>query len=1035
MKDEIVPADMIIIETMDSNHNCYVDASAITGIFDQFLVKKACTDTQAPSMKTIKFNEFIKNIKGMFKYEEPNSDIYNFWGKLKLESFPRSSVVAAENFIMRGSTIKNIKCVYGLVVYTGMETKIMQILKNEKMKNQSIIKEDRNLIHTVLKFIQLLLIVFYIGVIVLLSASHVFKSYKGSVKDEVSGLNHVYLGIDKPYQEFYLTFIQFMLTFHLLIPFNWFNFIMIAYSVLCTFLKWDVKVIQKQTNTVDIINPDCLADFGQVRYILTDKTGTLTSRKFLLKACSIKGKIYSFDPLDRKDENYIFRMKNYDLSDLELYQELRSESAFSACIKEFFEYLCLCHSVKIKSEDKEKGKKETLNQERIFGSCFAEEKSMLKMLKTLGYTVLKTKANKILIDINGENKTYHIIGTNKYTEQRKRMSLIVKKYKNDVESTLLCKGHDMSIFDLIKHDENEAEIKMIKEQIKKLHSIGYRYFILGKKDLSEDETTSYMTKYKSAENFVLQRDFHFAQLAEEYEYDMDILGVLFFEEKVSSDLRFSLNKLNNSNINVWVVSGDGKDNVLSVSKNLDMYKHNSIIVEFTEKDEIDDLDIKMNMYLLQFLGSGDQMFRMKTRKGVDINVEAGNNVRKSKGKELTILIHGDCFNTICNDNRLYQCFATMLSYATNVFAYSFTPNNKFLLCQIVRKYITKNSKVLAIGDGLNDFMMLKEADLSIGIRSREILQVRNTCDVIVSKFPQIVDLILIHGTWNIKRMYNILLFSVYSNFLVIFPYFLHQGINSAGSSFFELNYNKLVLDLTIINLLIICTFCFDQSIERALIGLNPSIYNENFTNKYSIMVQIGRSTSRAIIDSFVIYYCYVVMKNPINIYGESIDGLLLGNVIQFTCYFNIFLKLISIQLHTINVVTVSLFIVAFGAIVGFTFLDEEIPVVCFQALSYLQIALCFFFCIGLCYIYDKFLVSFFLFIESDYMYGLGLKFKKFIDDYVLFINFDDILKEISNVHSNNKKRMDKITYQDVLQKIYQHNENIDPMLDNSKIII
>jgi magnesium-transporting ATPase (P-type) len=77
----------------------------------------------------------------------------------------------------------------------------------------------------------------------------------------------------------------------------------------------------------------------------------------------------------------------------------------------------------------------------------------------------------------------------------------------------------------------------------------------------------------------------------------------------------------------------------------------------------------------------------------------------------------------------------LLTYTTNLVAFSFSLNNKYLLCKTVRQFITRESKVLAISDGLNDFMMLKEADLSIGIRSREILQISNTCDIIVSKIP------------------------------------------------------------------------------------------------------------------------------------------------------------------------------------------------------------------------------------------------------------------------------------------------------------
>ena len=76
-----------------------------------------------------------------------------------------------------------------------------------------------------------------------------------------------------------------------------------------------------------------------------------------------------------------------------------------------------------------------------------------------------------------------------------------------------------------------------------------------------------------------------------------MLGVLFFEEKVSSDLRYSIAKLNNSGINIWVVSGDKKENVISLANNLEMIKSSMNIIEFHENDDIDDLDIKINLAL------------------------------------------------------------------------------------------------------------------------------------------------------------------------------------------------------------------------------------------------------------------------------------------------------------------------------------------------------------------------------------------------------------------------------------------------------
>jgi soluble P-type ATPase len=129
-----------------------------------------------------------------------------------------------------------------------------------------------------------------------------------------------------------------------------------------------------------------------------------------------------------------------------------------------------------------------------------------------------------------------------------------------------------------------------------------------------------MSNHKSAENYIVQRE--------------------------AQDLRFAINKLNESNINVWIVSGDRKENVMAISESLDMHKTTSLKVEFHEKDNLDELDIKMNMFFLQFVGDGqsEQMMRMKTRGVVAINVEAGNNAKKSKNKELSIFVHRVCFN-------------------------------------------------------------------------------------------------------------------------------------------------------------------------------------------------------------------------------------------------------------------------------------------------------------------------------------------------------------------------------------------------------
>jgi hypothetical protein len=53
-------------------------------------------------------------------------------------------------------------------------------------------------------------------------------------------------------------------------------------------------------------------------------------------------------------------------------------------------------------------------------------------------------------------------------------------------------------------------------------------------------------------------------------------------------------------------------------------------------------------------------------------------------------------------------------------------------------------------------------------------------------------------------------------------------------------------------------------------------------------------------------------------------------------------------------------------------------------------------------------------------------------DYLMFINFDEIMKEITKFNIYNRTA-NKILYQEVLENITNLTENVDPILDNSNI--
>lgn len=61
-------------------------------------------------------------------YETPNPDMGSFSGNIRLKKDPKIEEITINNFIPRGCKVemnKDKDWIFGLVVYTGMETKIM----------------------------------------------------------------------------------------------------------------------------------------------------------------------------------------------------------------------------------------------------------------------------------------------------------------------------------------------------------------------------------------------------------------------------------------------------------------------------------------------------------------------------------------------------------------------------------------------------------------------------------------------------------------------------------------------------------------------------------------------------------------------------------------------------------------------------------------------------------------------------------------------------------------------------------------------
>lgn len=64
----------------------------------------------------------ITCLVGEVMIEKPNADLYSFLGKINIGG--NIHPLTLKNFIPKGAKLRNTQWIYGLVVYTGKETKI-----------------------------------------------------------------------------------------------------------------------------------------------------------------------------------------------------------------------------------------------------------------------------------------------------------------------------------------------------------------------------------------------------------------------------------------------------------------------------------------------------------------------------------------------------------------------------------------------------------------------------------------------------------------------------------------------------------------------------------------------------------------------------------------------------------------------------------------------------------------------------------------------------------------------------------------------
>uniref|UniRef100_A0A4W5JWT6 Phospholipid-transporting ATPase n=1 Tax=Hucho hucho TaxID=62062 RepID=A0A4W5JWT6_9TELE len=686
--------------TSEPQGMCYIETSNLDGETN-LKIRQGLQITSE-----IKDIDNLMRLSGRMECESPNRHLYEFVGNIRLDGHSTVSL-GPDQILLRGAQLRNTQWVHGVVVYTGHDTKLMQNSTRPPLKLSNV--------ERITNFQILLLFGCLLAISLVCSIGQTIWKYQ----------------YDGGAANFGLNFLTFIILFNNLIPISLLVTLEVIKFTQAFFINWDTDMLYEPTNTPAVARTSNLnEELGQVKYIFSDKTGTLTCNVMQFKKCTIAGVAYGFFLPVAFFLILIHSHSTQSLSeeagfnDPNLLENLQSNNPTAPVILDFMTMLAICHTAVPEHTD----------DKIVYQAASPDEGALVRAAANLGFVFSGRTPDSVIIKALGAEEKYELLNVLEFTSTRKRMSVIMRTPSGKIR--LYCKGADTVVYDRLADSSRYKEITL--KHLEQFATEGLRTLCFAVAEISESSYQQWLKVFHCAASALQNRDLKLEESYELIEKNLHLLGATAIEDKLQDKVPETIETLMKADIKIWILTGDKQETAINIGYSCKLLTKNMGMLVINE-DTLDATRETLNHHCGML---GDALH---------------------KENDFALIIDGKTLKYALTFGAR-QYFLDLALSCKAVICCRVSPLQKSEVVEMVKKQVKVIT--LAIGDGANDVGMIQTAHVGVGISGNEGLQAANSSDYSIAQFKYLKNLLLVHGAWNYNRVAKCILYCFYKNIVL-----------------------------------------------------------------------------------------------------------------------------------------------------------------------------------------------------------------------------------------------------------------------------